>query len=59
MGLFRGILLIVLGVFALYQGWRLTQLHAGQRAWFALVLGAVAIALGVWRMMRKEVRRRA
>jgi hypothetical protein len=58
MGLFRGILLIALGVFALYEGWRMMMLHVGQRAWFAIALGAVAIALGVWRMMRKEDRRR-
>jgi hypothetical protein len=58
MGLFRGILLIALGVFALYEGFRMMQLHVVQRAWFAIVLGAVAIALGVWRMMRKEDARR-
>lgn len=58
MGLFRGILLIALGVFALYEGWRMMTLHVGQRAWFAILLGAVAIALGVFRMIRKEDRRR-
>jgi hypothetical protein len=58
MGLARGILLIALGVFALYEGWRMMQLHVGQRAWFAFALGAVAVALGVWRIMRKDDRRR-
>lgn len=46
----RGILLIAAGAFALYEGW---HLHAGQRSWLAYGLGVVAIALGVWRVMRR------
>lgn len=38
-----------MGVFALYQGWRI---HVGERAWFAYILGIVAVALGVWRLTR-------
>lgn len=49
MNLFRGIVLIGVGVFALYQGW---HLHAGERAWFAYGLGVLAMALGVWRLRR-------
>jgi len=46
----RGILLFGLGVFALYKGW---AIHTGQKALFAYVLGLVAIALGIWRMLRR------
>jgi hypothetical protein len=49
----RGILLFALGVFAIYKGW---TIHTGQRAWFAYVLGFVAIGLGVWRLLRRENR---
>jgi len=44
MSMARGIVLFVLGVFALYKGW---TIHTGQRAWLAYGLGLVAIALGV------------
>ena len=53
MSMARGIVLFVLGVFALYKGW---TIHTGQRAWLAYGLGLVAIALGVWRVMRREDR---
>jgi cytochrome c biogenesis protein CcdA len=46
----RGILLFGLGVFALYKGW---LIHTGQRAWLAYILGLVAIALGIWRLLRR------
>lgn len=49
MNAFRGIVLVALGVFALYRGW---LVHTGQKAWFAYVLGVVAIALGMWRLLR-------
>ncbi len=49
MNAFRGIVLFALGVFALYRGW---VMHTGGRAWFAYTLGVVAIALGVWRLLR-------
>jgi hypothetical protein len=47
----RGILLFGLGVFALYKGW---LIHTGQKAWLAYGLGLVAIALGIWRLLRRE-----
>lgn len=37
------------GIFAIYRGW---MMHAGERAWLAYGLGVIAIALGVWRLMR-------
>ena len=46
---FRGILMFVLGLFALYRGW---VIHTGEKAWLAYGLGALAIALGVWRLFR-------
>jgi hypothetical protein len=49
MNAFRGILLFALGVFALYRGW---LIHSGQKAWLAYGLGLIAIALGVWRLIR-------
>lgn len=49
----RGIILFGMGVYAIYEGWRI---HVGERAWLAYLLGIVAIGLGVWRLMRKEVR---
>jgi hypothetical protein len=45
----RGIVLFGLGVFAVYEGWRI---HTGERAWFAYILGVLAMLLGVWRLMR-------
>lgn len=50
MSMVRGILLFGLGVFAIYRGW---LIHTGQKAWLAYGLGLVAIALGVWRLIRK------
>jgi len=50
----RGILMLVAGAFVLYRGF----LMRGTRslAW-AVVLGVVAIALGVWRLTRKPPQR--
>jgi len=50
MSAIRGIILFALGVYAVYRGW---LYHTGQRAWLAYALGFVAIALGVWRMLRR------
>jgi hypothetical protein len=49
----RGILMLAVGAFALYRGF---LLHTGQNAWFAIGLGVLAIALGVWRLTRKPPR---
>ena len=46
---FRGILMFALGLFALYRGW---LFHTGEKAWLAYGLGILAIALGVWRLLR-------
>jgi hypothetical protein len=50
MNAIRGIVFVGLGVFALYKGW---TIHTGEKAWFAYGLGLVAIALGVWRLLRR------
>ena len=46
---FRGIMLLAAGVFALYEGWRI---HTGNRALWAYGLGVLAIAVGLWRLIR-------
>ncbi len=47
----RGILMLALGVFALYRGF--VMMHARQSAWMPFGLGALAIAIGIWRLTRK------
>jgi hypothetical protein len=47
----RGILLMAAGAFALYRGWKI---HTGQHAAWAYGLGLLAIAIGLWRLLRKE-----
>ena len=49
----RGIVMIGLGIFVLYRGW---VMPPGQKAWFAWLLGVLAIALGAWRIRRKPPR---
>jgi hypothetical protein len=46
----RGIIMLLLGGFALYQGWKI---HTGNQALWAYGLGAEAIATGLWRLTRK------
>ena len=46
---FRGIMLLAAGSFALYEGWRI---HSGNRALWAYGLGVLAIAVGLWRLIR-------
>ncbi len=46
----RGILMLAMGAFALYQGW---VLHTGQRAFMAYGLAVLAFAMGIWRLTRK------
>ncbi len=50
----RGIILIVLGGWAVFQGWRI---HTGQRAWLAYGIGLLAVAVGLWRLLRKPPQR--
>jgi hypothetical protein len=52
----RGIILMTVGCFALYRGWRV---HTGQYALWAYGLGVLAIAVGLWRLLRKEPQRLA
>jgi len=49
MNLFRAFLMFAVGVFALYQGW---TIHTGTRAMLSYGLGALAVAIGVWRLVR-------
>jgi hypothetical protein len=51
----RGILMVVVGAFALYRGF---IARTGQSAWLAIGLGLAAVALGVWRLTRKSPLRR-
>ena len=53
MNIFRGIILIAAGCYALYRGW---VVHSGSQAWWAYGLGVVAIAIGIWRMIRNPDR---
>ena len=50
----RGILMVGVGAFALIRG---LILHNGKNAWFLIVLGVIAVALGVWHLTRKPPRR--
>ena len=50
MGPLRGVILILFGVLAMGRGW---TLHSG-RAWWAYGLGAAAMALGVWHIVRSR-----
>jgi hypothetical protein len=50
----RGILLLIAGSFALYRGWKI---HTGHYALWAYGLGLLAIAVGLWRLTRKEPQR--
>ena len=51
MHLVRGILLLFAGGFVIYRGILLYPSHS---AFTAFALGAVSIALGIWRLTRKE-----
>jgi hypothetical protein len=50
MGPLRGVILILFGVLAIYRGW---TLHS-ERAWWAYGLGAAAMALGAWHIVRNR-----
>ena len=49
----RGIVLIVLGVLALYHGW---TMHPSHPALLSYALGGMAIAIGIWRLSSKPPR---
>lgn len=46
----RGILMVAVGVFALYRGF---VMFGRPHAWWAIGLGVAAIALGIFRLARK------
>jgi hypothetical protein len=46
--------MLLAGCFALFEAWRMLK---GERAVLALILGLVAIALGVWHLTRKAPKR--
>jgi hypothetical protein len=50
----RGVLMLGVGAFALIRG---LVLHHGRNAWVLCALGMLAIALGVWHLMRKAPQR--
>ena len=49
MNQFRGIMLLAAGGFALYEGWKI---HSGRQALWAYGLGVLAVAVGLWRLLR-------
>ena len=53
MNQFRGVMLLAAGGFALYQGWRI---HSGRQALWAYGLGVLAVAVGLWRLLRNPDR---
>ncbi len=50
MSLLRGILMLAAGVFVIWRGW---VGHAHTNAWPFYAIGALAIALGLFRLFRK------
>jgi uncharacterized membrane protein HdeD (DUF308 family) len=48
---FRGILLIAVSIFALYKGW---IFHTGPHAMLAYVVGTLALAVGIYRLLHKS-----
>jgi hypothetical protein len=50
-GPLRGVVLIVLGMLALYRGW---TLHPERIALLAYALGVLALAMGAWHLVRKH-----
>jgi hypothetical protein len=48
---FRGILMLVAAAVAFYGGWKG---HHGMQAVMAYLLGALALALGIWHLTRKK-----
>ncbi|HLY42283.1 MAG TPA: hypothetical protein VKR52_13810 [Terracidiphilus sp.] len=49
MNRFRGMLMLVAAVLAMYRGWRF---HGGHNALWAYGLGALALAMAAWHFTR-------
>jgi ABC-type nickel/cobalt efflux system permease component RcnA len=50
----RGVIAILVGAFALYQGYDMyTKQHVDSKMWLEVVAGLVLLGLGVWRFQRK------
>ena len=47
----RGFVMLIAAVLALWRGW---HIHHGRVAWIAYGLAALALAMGVWHLIRKE-----
>jgi hypothetical protein len=47
----RSIVMVLAAGVALWKGW---QIHRGETAVLAYGLGAIALALGVWHLTRKD-----
>jgi len=47
----RGIVMVLAAAIAIWKGW---QIHRGETAVLAYGLGALALALGIWHLTRKE-----
>jgi hypothetical protein len=47
--------MVIAGCIAFWQGWRLRSTHF---VWTAFGLGALALALGLWHLLRKPARPR-
>ena len=46
-------MLLAAGCFALYEGWKI---HSGRQALWAYGLGVLAVAVGLWRLLRNPDR---
>jgi len=46
----RGVIMILLGGFAFYEGWKI---HTGNSALWAYGLGVLAVAVGIFRLTRR------
>jgi hypothetical protein len=50
----RGVLLVLVGLFAFYMGAHIWQVHPGlKQAWFEFALGVIALALGSYLLVLK------
>jgi len=55
MNRFRGVFMLIAACVAFWEGWRLRSTHY---ALSAVGLGALALALGLWHLLRKPVKTR-